>query len=152
MKNRNTVGFNIRVMQECLSLAVLEQLSLAPSARPATLVARQFFLSPGRLQIEMCLDRSAVYYGDKVAMNVVISNSSTRTIRKIKVHPAFHLNVQNNKVNDPLFKKKTRAVQDLSSVAAVVHRRRAPGAHLRAGDDGRLPDPAGRHSAAGAAR
>lgn len=78
------VGFNVRVIQETLPVPLLEQLSLAPSTRPATLVARQFLLSPGRMQIEMCLDKAVFYYGEKLAMHVVISNSSNRTIRKIK--------------------------------------------------------------------
>ena len=79
------VGFNIRILQETLKLDVLQQLSLAPTVRPAVSVSRQFFLSPGRILIEMCLDRAVAYYGDKIAMHVVITNSSNRTIRKIKV-------------------------------------------------------------------
>lgn len=130
ISKRNTVGFNIRVKQECLSVPVLEQLSLTPTSRPATLVARQFFLSPGRLQIEMCLDRSVVYYGEKVAMHVVISNSSTRTIRKIKVPflEWFHCLM-------PVTFSPRQIVQDLSSIAAVVHHWRATGANLRPGND-----------------
>lgn len=81
-------GFHIRVVQETLPVAVLEQLALAPTSRPVVSVSRQFFLSSGRILIEMCLDRSVVYYGDKVAMPVIITNNSNRTIRKIKVHPA----------------------------------------------------------------
>lgn len=65
-------------------MPLLEQLSLAPSTRPATLVSRQFLLSPGKMQIEMCLDRAVVYYGEKLSMHVQITNNSSRTIRKIK--------------------------------------------------------------------
>lgn len=79
------MGFNVRILQETLRLSVLEGLSLTPTTRPAVSVSRQFFLSPGRILIEMCLDRAVVYYGDKVAMHVVITNSSNRNIRKIKV-------------------------------------------------------------------
>ncbi|KAK4027074.1 hypothetical protein OUZ56_016093 [Daphnia magna] len=81
---KNTVGFNVRVTQETLPVPLLEQLSLAPSTRPATLVSRQFLLSPGKMQIEMCLDRAVVYYGEKLPMHVQITNNSSRTIRKIK--------------------------------------------------------------------
>ncbi|KAI9563806.1 hypothetical protein GHT06_011272 [Daphnia sinensis] len=81
---KNTVGFNVRVTQETLPVPLLEQLSLAPSTRPATLVQRQFLLSPGKMQIEMCLDRAVVYYGEKLSMHVQITNNSSRTIRKIK--------------------------------------------------------------------
>lgn len=81
---KNTVGFNVRVTQETLPVPLLEQLSLAPSTRPATLVSRQFLLSPGKMQIEMCLDRAVVYYGEKLSMHVQITNNSSRTIRKIK--------------------------------------------------------------------
>lgn len=78
------MGFNVRVTQETLPVPLLEQLSLAPSTRPATLVSRQFLLSPGKMQIEMCLDRAVVYYGEKLSMHVQITNNSSRTIRKIK--------------------------------------------------------------------
>ena len=75
----------MRIVQEQLPAQAVEQLSLAPTTRPATLVSRQFFLSPGKLQIEMCLDKAIYYLGDKLVMNVVINNSSSRAIRKIKV-------------------------------------------------------------------
>ena len=75
----------MRIVQEQLPAQAIEQLSLAPTTRPATLVSRQFFLAPGKLQIEMCLDKAIYYLGDKLVMNVVINNSSNRAIRKIKV-------------------------------------------------------------------
>lgn len=78
------MGFGVRVIQETLPVPLLEQLSLAPTTRPATLVSRQFLLSPGRMQIEMCLDRAVVYYGENLTMRVQITNNSNRTIRKIK--------------------------------------------------------------------
>ena len=82
---RDTAALKIRVLQEQLLPKAIEQLALAPTVRPATLVCRKFFMSPGKMQIEMCLDKAIYYLGDKLVMNVIINNSSNRTIRKIKV-------------------------------------------------------------------
>jgi Arrestin (or S-antigen), C-terminal domain len=82
---RNAVRMNIRVIQEQIAENLKEHLAVMPLSRPATMVGRQFFLSPGRIQIEMCLDKAVTYYGDRIAISVSITNSSNRTIRKIKV-------------------------------------------------------------------
>ena len=44
----------------------------------------RFFLSPGRLHVEMCIDKAIVYYGEKLDLQVVINNFSNKTIRKIE--------------------------------------------------------------------
>ena len=63
---------------------VREKLFVLPIKSPATRVLRRFLLSPGRMQLEVSLDRAVVHYGEKFAMYVAISNNSSKTIRKIK--------------------------------------------------------------------
>ena len=45
---------------------------------------RRFLLPPGRIQLEICLNQTVVYYGEKFAVQVTITNFSRNTIRKIK--------------------------------------------------------------------
>ena len=61
----------------------MQKLSLSP-AGPTTGVMHQFLLSPGRLHVEMCVDRAVVFYGEKFDLHVAITNFSNKTIRKIK--------------------------------------------------------------------
>ncbi|EFX75307.1 hypothetical protein DAPPUDRAFT_306848 [Daphnia pulex] len=106
---KNTVGFGVRVIQETLPVPLLEQLSLAPTTRPATLVSRQFLLSPGKMQIEMCLDRAVVYYGENLTMRVQITNNSNRTIRKIKckLYQVSQLSFAQGERRAPLYAMET---------------------------------------------
>ena len=62
-------------------MSLLQQLSIAPINCPTT---RNFhiFFSPGRIHLEMCVDRPIVYYGDKFDLHV--ANNSNKTIRNIK--------------------------------------------------------------------
>ena len=78
---RNTVEYDIRVIQEMLPLSILRQLYLAPVTCPASLDLH--FGRKGRLHVEMRVDRSVVYYGEKLALHVAITNFSNKTIRKI---------------------------------------------------------------------
>ena len=61
----------------------MQKLSLSP-AGPTTGVMHQFLLSPGRLHVEMCVDRAVVFYGEKFDLHVAITNFSNKTIRIIK--------------------------------------------------------------------
>lgn len=103
------MGFGVRVIQETLPVPLLEQLSLAPTTRPATLVSRQFLLSPGKMQIEMCLDRAVAYYGENLTMRVQITNNSNRTIRKIKckLYQVSQLSFAQGERRAPLYAMET---------------------------------------------
>ena len=61
----------------------MQKLSLSP-AGPTTGVMHRFLLFPGRLHVEMCVDRAVVFYGEKFDLHVAITNFSNKTIRKIK--------------------------------------------------------------------
>ena len=74
----------MRVIQNPLPLSLLQQLYLAPIRRPATRVLRRFVLSPGRIQLELSLDNTMVYYGEKLDLYLAINNDSNKRIRRIK--------------------------------------------------------------------
>ena len=78
--------FNLEAMMVMFMSSRREPLPLSLLYRRSTVLARDmhFLLSPGRLHLEMCVDRSVVSYGEKLDLHVAISNSTNNTIRKIK--------------------------------------------------------------------
>jgi arrestin-2 len=74
---RNSVSMAIRKLQ---------YYQAGPSIRqPSSVVSKGFVLSPGRMTLEVTLDREYYFHGDKVAVQMVIQNHSKKTIRNIKV-------------------------------------------------------------------
>lgn len=70
---RNSVSMAIRKLQYHTP---------GPSIRqPSTVVSKGFVLSPGRLQLEVTLDREYYFQGDKIAIHTIINNHSKKTIR-----------------------------------------------------------------------
>lgn len=53
------------------------------SRQPSTMVSKGFVLSPGRMQMEVTLDKEYYFHGDKIAVHVIITNHSKKTIRYI---------------------------------------------------------------------
>lgn len=80
----------IRTLQQSLPASVLERLPVV-SKQPAVMVNRHYFMSPGNIQIEACLDKNVFYFGDQMAVNVVITNTCNRTVRKLKVFKNFSI-------------------------------------------------------------
>ncbi|KAG8185912.1 hypothetical protein JTE90_028910 [Oedothorax gibbosus] len=75
---RNSVSMAIRKLQYYVP---------GPNVRqPSTLVSKGFVLSPGKLSLEVTLDREYYYHGDKIAVHMVATNHSKKTIRNIKVN------------------------------------------------------------------
>ncbi|KAF8778757.1 arrestin, lateral eye-like [Argiope bruennichi] len=54
--------------------------------QPSSLVSKGFVLSPGKLQLEVTLDKEFYFHGDKIAAQMVVTNHSKKTIRNIKVN------------------------------------------------------------------
>lgn len=75
---RNSVSMAIRKLQ---------YYQPGPMARqPSTSVSKGFVLSPGKLQLEVTLDKEYYFHGDKIAVQMVVTNHSKKTIRNIKVN------------------------------------------------------------------
>ncbi|XP_067006681.1 phosrestin-2 [Anabrus simplex] len=106
LHRRSTVRMGIRVVQRAAAPP-------APSSsgggetipRPVTLlgsivpppphaaVDKPFLLSEGRVELEASLDRAIYCHGDPVLVNVAIHNSSSKTVRKIKVFVVQYVDV-----------------------------------------------------------
>ena len=74
---RNSVSMAIRKLQYYQPGPLMRQ--------PSTLVSKGFVLSPGRMQLDVTLDKEYYYHGDKIAVHMVATNHSKKTIRNIKV-------------------------------------------------------------------
>jgi len=74
---RNSVSMAIRKLQYHQPGPVVRQ--------PSTVVSKGFVLSPGKMQLEVALDKEYYFHGDKIAVQMVVTNNSKKTIRNIKV-------------------------------------------------------------------
>lgn len=65
------------------------QLQYAPSTRgqrlPSSLISKGFTFSHGKISLEVTLDREIYYHGEKVVATLIISNSSRKSVKNIKV-------------------------------------------------------------------
>ncbi|GIY53679.1 arrestin, lateral eye [Caerostris darwini] len=75
---RNSVSMAIRKLQYFQPGPLVRQ--------PSTMVSKGFVLSPGKLQLEVTLDKEYYFHGDKIAVQMVVTNHSKKTIRNIKVN------------------------------------------------------------------
>jgi len=69
------------------------QLQYAPSTRgqrlPSSLISKGFTFSHGKISLEVTLDREIYYHGEKVIATLVISNSSRKSVKNIKVRQIY---------------------------------------------------------------
>ncbi|CAL1273906.1 unnamed protein product, partial [Larinioides sclopetarius] len=70
---RNSVSMAIRKLQYYQPGPMVRQ--------PSTMVSKGFVLSPGKLQLEVTLDKEYYFHGDKIAVQMVVTNHSKKTIR-----------------------------------------------------------------------
>ena len=82
---RNSVCFAVRKVQ----FAPTE-----PSARqPQTLVSKSFTLSPGKLNLEVSLERDLYFHGQQVEAHLNINNASKKTVKNMKAQVVQHIEV-----------------------------------------------------------
>lgn len=72
---RSTVALGVRKVQFAPS-------KLGP--QPATVVRKDFVLSPGQLELELTLDKQLYMHGESVALNLCVRNHSNKLVKKIK--------------------------------------------------------------------
>ncbi|XP_054719336.1 arrestin, lateral eye-like [Uloborus diversus] len=75
---RNSVSMAIRKLQYHTPGPLNRQ--------PSALVTKGFVLSPGKLQLEVTLDKEYYFHGEKIAVHLVVTNHSKKTIRNIRVN------------------------------------------------------------------
>jgi arrestin-2 len=60
---------------------------------PSALVSKGFALSPGKINLEVNLERDTFYHGERISGSVKVSNNSTKTIKCFKVAVVQHCEV-----------------------------------------------------------
>ncbi|XP_066977900.1 arrestin homolog [Macrobrachium rosenbergii] len=82
---RNSVSFAVRKVQFA---------SMEPSSRqPSTLVSKSFTLSPGKLNLEVSLDRDLYLHGQPITAKLNINNASKKTVKNVKCQVVQHVEV-----------------------------------------------------------
>ncbi|XP_027843529.2 arrestin homolog [Aphis gossypii] len=75
----------------------IKKLQYAPSTRgqrlPSSLISKGFTFSHGKISLEVTLDREIYYHGEKVIATLVISNSSRKSVKNIKVYVVQHTEI-----------------------------------------------------------
>lgn len=82
---RSTISLRIRKVQHAALMRGVRQ--------PSVLVSKGFTLSPGKINLEVTLDRDIYYHGEEVATKVFISNSSKKLVKNVKVMVIQHCEV-----------------------------------------------------------
>jgi arrestin-2 len=80
---RSTVSLRIRKVQ----FAALTR----GQKQPSTLVSKGFTFSPGKINLEVTLDRDIYYHGEDMAAQVQVNNTSKKSVRSLKVRPVIFL-------------------------------------------------------------
>ena len=74
---RSTVSLRIRKVQ----FAALER----GKKQPSSLVTKGFTFSPGKLSVEVTLDRDIYYHGEEIGAHVFVTNTCKKSVKNIKV-------------------------------------------------------------------
>ncbi|XP_050693776.1 arrestin homolog [Eriocheir sinensis] len=82
---RNSVCFAVRKVQFASAGASNRQ--------PQTLVSKSFTLSPGKLNLEVSLQRDMYFHGQQVEATVNINNGSKKTVKTMKAQIVQHVEV-----------------------------------------------------------
>ncbi|XP_054270968.1 arrestin homolog isoform X2 [Macrosteles quadrilineatus] len=87
LHRRSTVRMSIRVVQQVCPDRPYD----VPAPRAAA--DKPFLLSDGRLVLEASLDRAIYCHGDTVLVNIHLTNTTNKTVRRIKVFIVQHVDV-----------------------------------------------------------
>jgi len=82
---RSTVSLRIRKVQYAGLERGLKQ--------PSTLVSKAFTFSPGKINLEVTLDRDIYYHGEDINAKVLVTNSSKKSVKGVKVMIMQHTEV-----------------------------------------------------------
>lgn len=82
---RNSVSLAVRKVQYCPNSSSRRQ--------PSTLVSKGFTLSPGKLSMEVTLDKDVYYHGEAIIPNISVTNGSKKSVKNIKCAVIQHVEV-----------------------------------------------------------
>ncbi|XP_071440380.1 arrestin homolog [Hetaerina americana] len=75
----------------------IKKIQYAPPTRgnrlPSSLASKGFTFSQGKVNLEVTLDREIYYHGEKVSATVIVSNSSRKSVKNMKVMIVQHVEV-----------------------------------------------------------
>ncbi|XP_046393199.1 arrestin homolog isoform X2 [Ischnura elegans] len=75
----------------------IKKIQYAPPTRgnrlPSSLASKGFTFSQGKINLEVTLDKEIYYHGEKVTATVVVSNSSRKSVKNMKVMVIQHCEV-----------------------------------------------------------
>ncbi|XP_041974156.1 arrestin homolog isoform X2 [Aricia agestis] len=74
-------------------VAKREEIDNQESAPPRVAVEKPFLLSDGRVELEAWLDKATYSHGESVVVSVLVSNNSSKTVRRIKTLVIQHVDV-----------------------------------------------------------
>lgn len=60
---------------------------------PSTLVSKGFTLSPGKMNLEVNLDKDIFYHGEQISANIIVNNVSKKSCKNIKCSIIQHIEV-----------------------------------------------------------
>ncbi|VVC34503.1 Arrestin,Arrestin-like, N-terminal,Arrestin, N-terminal,Arrestin, conserved site,Immunoglobulin E- [Cinara cedri] len=83
--------------QRSTIVLAIKKLQYAPPTRgqrlPSSLISKGFTFSHGKISLEVTLDREIYYHGEKVVATIVVSNSSRKSVKNIKVYVVQHTEI-----------------------------------------------------------
>jgi len=82
---RNSVSFAVRKVQYASAETSCRQ--------PQTLVSKGFTLSPGKMNLEVSLDKDVYFHGQNVEAKVSVNNASKKTVKNMKCDVVQHVEV-----------------------------------------------------------
>lgn len=56
-----------------------------PAPQPSAEINKEFMMSAGSLRLEASLDKEKYYHGESIAVNVLVDNNTSKTIKKIRI-------------------------------------------------------------------
>ncbi|WAR28303.1 ARRB1-like protein [Mya arenaria] len=56
-----------------------------PAPQPCAETSKDFMMSPGNIKLEATLDKEKYYHGESIAINVLVDNNTSKTVKKVKL-------------------------------------------------------------------
>lgn len=56
-----------------------------PAPQPSAETSKDFMMSPGNIKLEASLDKEKYYHGESIAVNVLVDNNTSKTVKKVKL-------------------------------------------------------------------
>ncbi|XP_032515252.2 phosrestin-2-like [Danaus plexippus] len=70
-----------------------DQIETVEPTPPRTTVEKPFLLSDGRVELEAWLDKATYSHGESIRVNILVTNNSSKTVRRIKALVVQHVDV-----------------------------------------------------------